>query len=215
MDSGRSVHTGPGLQIGTADAARGAATKFGGWRRERGRREHGSAKQSIPTLRCPRRRIRCSASHFPRTRGALRRMAFCAVHCSALVASAVSGGVSTPPRFCGLSCPEAGPEGCSRPDVHAGMLGGSRCDLRAECTCVVTCERARDLLPNPYYFSPYFVALTHARNRPSPRSGSSCARRRQALAALDPVGFGLDDICAQLIGSAYVMADEARPHFLR
>jgi hypothetical protein len=37
----------------------------------------------------------------------------------------------------------------------------------------------------------------------------------KALAALDPAGFGLDDICAQLEGSTYVMADEARPHFLR
>jgi hypothetical protein len=35
----------------------------------------------------------------------------------------------------------------------------------------------------------------------------------KALAALDPAGFGLDDACAQLEGSAYVMADEARPHF--
>jgi hypothetical protein len=26
---------------------------------------------------------------------------------------------------------------------------------------------------------------------------------------------GLDDACAQLEGSTYVMADEARPHFLR
>ena len=35
----------------------------------------------------------------------------------------------------------------------------------------------------------------------------------KALAALDPAGFGLDDICAQLRGSTYVMADEARLHF--
>ena len=30
----------------------------------------------------------------------------------------------------------------------------------------------------------------------------------KALAALDPAGFGLDDACAQLEGSTYVMADE-------
>ena len=30
------------------DAARGAATKSGGWRRDRSQREHGSAKQLIP-----------------------------------------------------------------------------------------------------------------------------------------------------------------------
>ena len=33
------------------------------------------------------------------------------------------------------------------------MLAASRCDLRAECTRVVTCERARDLLRNSTYFS--------------------------------------------------------------
>ena len=32
----------------------------------------------------------------------------------------------------------------------------------------------------------------------------------RALAALDPAGFGLDDACAQLEGSTYVMAEEAR-----
>jgi hypothetical protein len=32
----------------------------------------------------------------------------------------------------------------------------------------------------------------------------------KALAALDPAGFGLDDACAQLEGSTYVMAEEAR-----
>jgi hypothetical protein len=35
----------------------------------------------------------------------------------------------------------------------------------------------------------------------------------KALAALDPAGFGLDDACAQLESSTYVMAEEARSHF--
>ena len=35
----------------------------------------------------------------------------------------------------------------------------------------------------------------------------------KALAALDPAGFGLDDACAQLEGSIYVMAEEARRSF--
>ena len=35
----------------------------------------------------------------------------------------------------------------------------------------------------------------------------------KALAALDPAGFGLDDACAQLEGSTYVMADNARRRF--
>ena len=37
----------------------------------------------------------------------------------------------------------------------------------------------------------------------------------KALAALDPAGFGLDDACAQLESSTYVMAEEVRPHFRR
>jgi hypothetical protein len=32
----------------------------------------------------------------------------------------------------------------------------------------------------------------------------------KALTALDPAGFGLDDACAQLESSTYVMAGEAR-----
>ena len=40
-----------------------------------------------------------------------------------------------------------------------------------------------------------------------------CSTFVKALAALDPAGFGLDDACAQLESSTYVMADEARPHF--
>ena len=32
----------------------------------------------------------------------------------------------------------------------------------------------------------------------------------KALATLDPSGFGLDDACAQLEGSTYVMSEEAR-----
>ena len=32
----------------------------------------------------------------------------------------------------------------------------------------------------------------------------------KALAMLDPAGFGLDDACAQLEGSSYVLAEEPR-----
>jgi hypothetical protein len=37
-----------------------------------------------------------------------------------------------------------------------------------------------------------------------------CSTFVKALAALDPAGFGLDDACAQLEGSTYVMAEETR-----
>ena len=114
------------------------------------------------------------------------------------------------PRFFGLSCPEAGPEGWPRQDVRAGMFAGPRCDLRAEYRRVVTCERARDPLRNSLYFSPHFSASL------SPEIGHHHDQDRavldivKALAALDPAGCGLDDACAQLGGSSYVMADEAR-----
>ena len=105
------------------------------------------------------------------------------------------------------------------------MFAGSRCDLRAECRRVVTYERARDPLRNSLYFSPHFSASL------SPEIGHHHDQDRavldivKALAALDPAGCGLDDsstptrwntrvgdpgACAQLEGSTYVMADEAR-----
>ena len=37
----------------------------------------------------------------------------------------------------------------------------------------------------------------------------------KALAALDPAGCGLDHASASLEGRTYVMAEEARRHFLR
>ena len=45
------------------------------------------------------------------------------------------------------------------PDVRAGMLAGSRGDLRAESTRVVTRERAAD----PSRNAPYFVTTMFAR----------------------------------------------------
>jgi len=54
--------------------------------------------------------------------------------------------------------PGPGPEGCSRPDVRAGMLAGSRGDLRAECTRAVTRERAADPSRKArYFFTTMFV----------------------------------------------------------
>ena len=38
-----------------------------------------------------------------------------------------------------------------------------------------------------------------------------CSNVVKALAALDPAGFGLDDACAQLEGSTYVMAESSLP----
>jgi hypothetical protein len=67
-------------------------------------------------------------------------------------------GREQPPRFGEGADPGPGPEGCSRPVVRAGMLAGSRGDLRAECTRVVTRERAADSSRNaPYFFTTMFA----------------------------------------------------------
>jgi hypothetical protein len=50
-------------------------------------------------------------------------------------------------------------------------------------------------------------------HRPSRSEDRAVLDVIKALAALDPAGYGLDDACAQLESSTYVMADEARPHF--
>lgn len=142
------------------------------------------------------------------------RTALCAGRFSVPAARAVNGGVSNPRFGQGVS-PDPGPEGCSRPDVRVGMLAVSRCDLRAECTCVVTRERVADPSRNALYFSRYFSTFT------LPEIGHHHAQDRavlgavKALASLDPVGCGLDGASAQLEGRTYVMAGEARPHFSR
>ena len=57
-----------------------------------------------------------------------------------------------------------------------------------------------------------FRLRTHLR-RPSHDQSRAVLDVVKAHAALDPACFGLDDACAQLEGSTYVMADEARLHF--
>jgi hypothetical protein len=46
--------------------------------------------------------------------------------------------------------------------------------------------------------------------KPAIPTGTERPNVVKALAALDPAGFGLDDACAQLEGSNYVMAEEPR-----
>ena len=57
-------------------------------------------------------------------------------------------------------------------------------------------------------FDAYFCFCTRLR-RPSHGQRRAVLDAVKALAALDPSGFGLDDACAQLEGSTYVMAEEA------
>ena len=123
-------------------------------------------------------------------------------------------GREQPPDSSACPLPRPARRVAHAPNVRAGMLAGSRCDLRAECTRVVTCELARDPVRNSLYFSPYFSAFTLL-SEVGHHNGQDRAVLDvvKALAALDPAGSGLDDACAQLESSTYVMANEARPHF--
>ena len=73
----------------------------------------------------------------------------------------------------------------------------------AVCTCVGAwvhaVDRARNALNSRRWFSPA-SAITDQRR--------AVLDVVKALAALDPADFGLDDACAQLEGSTYVMAKE-------
>jgi hypothetical protein len=103
-------------------------------------------------------------------------------------------GREQPPGLDRASTPTPRPEGCSRPDVRAGMLANSRCDLRTESTRVITRERAVDTSRNALHFSTTILA----RNRPHNDQDRAVLGIVKALAALDPPGCGLDDASAQL-----------------
>ena len=94
-------------------------------------------------------------------------------------------GREQPPGLDSVSTPTSARRVAHAPMVHTGMPAGSHCDLRAGCTRVVTRERVADLLRNVLNFSNIILA----RSRPSPRSGSSCARRRKGSRCARPCGL--------------------------
>ena len=122
-------------------------------------------------------------------------------------------GREQPPAFDGVSCPEAGPEGCSRPGVGVA----NRCRIVAAicapfaARCRV-CTRRRSRAERAALSTTDSAAVL-ALHRPSHDQRRAVLGIVKALAALDPAGFGLDDACAQLEGSTYVMAEEARRRF--
>ena len=109
--------------------------------------------------------------------------------------------------------PEAGPEGCSRPCVRvANRIESCRviCAPFARALSVRTRRRSR---AKRTVLSTLILCSLLALRRPSHDQRRAVLDVVKALAALDPAGFGLDDACAQLESSTYVMAEEARPHF--
>jgi len=85
-------------------------------------------------------------------------------------------------------------------------------DLRADASAFFV-EYSSQIAHGMYCdFDDGFGPRTRSR-RPSHDQRRAVLDVVKALASLDPAGFGLDDACAQLESSTYVMADEARPLF--
>ena len=122
--------------------------------------------------------------------------------------------MSNPPVY--RDCrPEAGPEGCSRPGVGvANRSPNAASDLRAVCDVRCHVAYSSQIAHGiALHFRRMISASVLALRRPSHDQRRAVLDVVKALAALDPAGFGLDDACAQLEGSTYVMAEEARRSF--
>jgi hypothetical protein len=112
------------------------------------------------------------------------------------------------------------PRGVPRRVAHALVslprsLAKCSIDPRAFCACVVICVRAADRERIERDFRHTFCEQ-YSRASVITSSASSCARHRQGSPLRsDPLRgpTGLDDACAQLEGSTYVMAEEARCFF--
>jgi hypothetical protein len=117
--------------------------------------------------------------------------------------------VSNPPRFYGPSCPEDRPGGTHAP-VPVCEPPSKRwviCAPFASALFVAYSSRSRTertALSTLISVSVLGCVGDHM------ISLERCSTFVKALAALDPAGFGLDDACAQLEGSTYVMAEETR-----
>ena len=118
--------------------------------------------------------------------------------------SLMERGVSNP-GFAALAVRRR-PEGCSRPGA-SGRMGIKTVSDRL-CECIVSSRLHRD--SHGMHCTYDFCFLSLGCSRPSHEQRRAVLDVVKALAALDPAGFGLDDACAQLEGSTYVMAEEAR-----
>jgi len=198
----------------TAGAARGAATKSGGWRSS-GR----LSCQSKPMVDEPVSGKAAFASLFTLTTCTLRSRtlsaAFCAAHETHFAGVTDGAGARATPRVYRDSRPEAVPEGCSRPGVGVAitrrMFERSARRLHVRCQVRRRCRSHGDRSA----FSTHICESTRAASAIT-SSASSCARSRQGSSLRsDPLcgPAGLDDTCAQLEGSTNVMAEERRRIF--
>ena len=124
-------------------------------------------------------------------------------------------GREQPPGFIATAAPRPSRRVAHAPVSVSRSLAECSSDLRAVCTCVVTCVHAADHTGIALHFQ-HTSAKVLALLRPSHR------QRRAVLGLVKALRYaptrccgpaGLDDTCAQLEGSTYVMAEEARSHF--
>jgi hypothetical protein len=112
--------------------------------------------------------------------------------------------------FIATAAPEAVPEGCSRPGVGVAvtcrMFERSARRLHVRCHVRTRCRSHGDRTA----LSTHICESTRAASAIT-SAASSCTRSRQGSSLRsDPLcrPAGLDDTCAQLEGSTYVMAEE-------
>jgi hypothetical protein len=147
MPSRRFPCPGSVVERRTADAARGAATIGGGWRRRR--QQETCVRMSRPHIvrDASQERMRHADKNLTVVQQSLsgRRSVPAAPPARSIAPS--SGGVSNPPvlRPCR---PEAGPGGCSRPGVGVAKRcrngGGSARRLRVRCVMRTRCRSRTD-----------------------------------------------------------------------
>ena len=204
----------PALRIGTADAARGAATKSGGWRSSGALSCQSKPMVDEPVSASAARRKSLHADDLQAERQNNKRGVLCRARNALSAASLMERGREQPP-------------GSAATVLSRGRPGGL---LTPRCPVSQTARRNARVICAPFasaLFVAYASQIAHGMRctfdadfclrtrlrRPSHDQRRAVLDVVKALAALDPAGFGLDDACAQLEGSTYVMADEARPHF--
>jgi hypothetical protein len=141
-----------------------------------------------------------------------REAAFFAAHLRSCSSPPVNGGVSNPPLLRPVLS-RGRPRGFAHAPVSVSRsFAECSSDLRAVCTCVVMGVHAADHTGIALHFQHTSAKVLRAASAIT-SSASSCARSRQGSSLRsDPLcgPAGLDDTCAQLEGSTYVMAEEAR-----
>jgi hypothetical protein len=123
-------------------------------------------------------------------------------------------GREQPPRFLPYATPRGSREGCSRPSVTVAIT----CEMLSEpraVALVLSRASASQIAHGSHGTFRHTFCDQYSPVSAITSAGSSCARPRQGSSLCsDPLcGLPVDETCAQLEGSIYVMAEEARRIF--